>query len=163
MLGSAQSERDSLQTHVAILLVGSVDRRILPAVRFVANLPSTDVRALHVATDTASSTRLALDWLAIGLSWVPLEIYDSDGELLEVAVQSAVHREAGRSGGVTAVIPELHFPKWWHPVLHRGAGAKDRTRTPSPAGRDAGARAVCADVYVGGSIDRDAASAVPQL
>lgn len=105
--------------HTAIVLVSAVDRRIIPALRFVSRLAETDVRALHVSVEAAETRRLAREWMKLDLTWLPLHIHDSATDDLVEAVRVAVEREAGESGDVIVVVPELEFTHWWHPLLHR--------------------------------------------
>ncbi len=112
-------ERRTKRRHTAIVLVSVVDRRILPALRFVSRLPETDVRALHVSVEAVETRRLAEDWMELGLTWLPLHIHDAATEALPDSLRHAVGQQAARSGDVTVVIPELDFYRWWHPLLHR--------------------------------------------
>lgn len=105
--------------HTALVLVSTVDRRILPSLRFVSRLPDTDVRALHICFDSGETRRLAHDWMALGLTWLPLHIHDAVTGSLADSVRHAVGQEATGSWGVTVVVPELEFYRWWYPLLHR--------------------------------------------
>ncbi len=107
------------RNHTVILLVSVLDRRILPAVRFVSRLGSSDSRALHVSIDAEETRRLAVDWTKLGLSWLPLHIREGSAESLPVAVRDAVRDEAPPTGALTVVVPELVSPRWWYPLLHR--------------------------------------------
>lgn len=112
-------ERGTRRRHTALVLVSSVDRRILPALRFVSRLPDTDVRALHICFDAAETRRLAHDWMELGLTWLPLHIHDAVTGSFADSVRQAVSQEATESWGVTVVVPELECHRWWHPLLHR--------------------------------------------
>lgn len=112
-------ERATRRRHTALLLVSSVDRRILPSLRFVSRLPDTDVRALHICFDARETRRLARDWMELGLTWLPLHIHDAATGTLADSVRHAVSQEATEPWGVTVVVPELEFYRWWHPLLHR--------------------------------------------
>jgi hypothetical protein len=107
------------RNHTVIVLVSVVDRRIVPALRFVSRLGCSDTRALHVSIDPHETRRLATDWMNLGLSWLPLHVRDAPAEGLPAAVRAAVREAAVTTEGVTVVLPELDFPRWWHPVLHR--------------------------------------------
>lgn len=112
-------ERRTRRRHTAVVLVSVVDRRILPALRFVSTLAETDVRALHVSVDAAETRRLAEDWMELGLTWLPLQIHDAAAEALPDSLRQAVEHQAAFFGDVTVVVPELDFYRWWHPLLHR--------------------------------------------
>lgn len=105
--------------HTVIVLVSVVDRRIVPALRFVSRLGYTDTRAVHVSVDADETRRLAADWMDLGLSWLPLHIRDGTAESLPVSVCDAVRHEVVGATSVTVVIPELDVLRWWHPLLHR--------------------------------------------
>lgn len=107
--------------HAVVLLVGTVDRRLLPALRFVARLPRADVRALHVSVDADQARRLAADWMRLGLTWIPLDIQDATNESLAEAVGRVVEGRAAGTGDMTVVVPELEPTQWWHRLLHRGS------------------------------------------
>ena len=113
------TEHRTKRRHTAIVLVSVVDRRILPALRFVSRLPGTEVRALHVSVEASETRRLAEDWMELGLTWLPLHIHDAASEGLAEAFRHAVVQQAAPSGNVTVVVPELDFYRWWHPMLHR--------------------------------------------
>jgi hypothetical protein len=112
-------ERPADRRHTAIVLVSVVDRRILPALRFVSRLPDTDVRALHVSVDAAETRRLAGDWMELGLTWLPLHVNDASAEALGDSLRAAVGQQSASARHVTVVVPELDFDRWWHPLLHR--------------------------------------------
>ena len=115
----ATFRRHTGRRHTAIVLVSAVDRRIIPALRFVSRLAETDVRALHVSIEAAETRRLARDWMNLDLTWLPLHIHESATDDLAEAVREAVEREFGETGDVIVVVPELEFIHWWHPLLHR--------------------------------------------
>jgi hypothetical protein len=107
------------RNHTVILLVSVVDRRILPAIRLVSRLGSNDSRALHVSVDPDETRRLAVDWMKLGLSWLPLHIREATASTLPLSVRDAVRHEAPPTGGLTVVLAELDSPRWWYPLLHR--------------------------------------------
>ena len=115
----AALQRRTTFRHTAIVLVASVDRRILPALRFVSRLPDTDVRALHISVEREETRRLAMEWMELELTWLPLHIRDGTGESFLSSVQRTVRQEADAAGELTVVLPELEHARWWHPFLHR--------------------------------------------
>ena len=118
------SELPATRDHTVIVLVSAVDRRLVPALRFVARLGCSDALALHVADDPERSRRIAADWMALGLSWLPLQIEEADGTTLEASVRDAVRRHAGAGARLTVVVPELVLTHWWHQLLHHRAGRR---------------------------------------
>ena len=106
-----------------ILLVSTVDRRIVPALHFVSRLACSDSRALHISVDPEETRRLARDWMNLGLSWLPLHIQEAKAQSVAISVRDAVDVVAREIERVTVVLPELDFVRWWHPLLY-GAGAR---------------------------------------
>ena len=111
--------RVTRRRHTAVVLVSVVDRRILPALRFVARLPDTDVRAVHISFETSEARQLAEDWMALGLTWLPLHIHDAAENAFLESFRTAVREEAAYAGDLTVVVPELDYERWWQPLLHR--------------------------------------------
>lgn len=111
--------RHTARRRTAVVLVSAADRRLLPALRFVSRLVETDVWALHVSIEAEETRRLAEDWMKLDLTWLPLHIHDSATDDFAEAVREAVEREAGETGDVIVVVPELEFTHWWHLLLHR--------------------------------------------
>lgn len=107
------------RSHLVIVLVSEVDRRLIPALHFVAGLPSIDARALHICVDPHETRQLAADWMTLEIPWLPLHIRDATPGGVAASLVEAVRDEAGHSGPVTVVVPELNLPKWWQPLLHR--------------------------------------------
>lgn len=105
---------------VVVVLVGALDRRVLPALRFALQLPADEAKAWHVATDPDAARALALDWMSVGLSSMKLEIHDTVDGSVAASVRRLVQAEAAAGKEVTVVIPELHLPRWWMPLLHHG-------------------------------------------
>ena len=106
------------RSHLVIVLVSTVDRRLLPALHFVAGLPSIHARALHICIDPPETRQLAAAWMNLDLDWLPLHIRDATPGGVAASVIEAVHEEAGLVP-VTVVVPELDLPRWWQPLLHR--------------------------------------------
>ena len=102
-----------------VVLVSTVDRRIVPALRFVAGLRQVEPTALHVSVDPDQARRLAADWAALGLSWLPLRIEPAGPDGVTESVCAALGRQASEDRPVTVVVPELDFSGRWQGLLHR--------------------------------------------
>lgn len=119
MAGSdAIFEVRTARRYPVVVLISAVDRRILPALRFVCRLPFAEARALHVSVDPAQTRQLARAWMTLGLAWLPLHIVDQSDGGIAATVQGALQEE-GSPDNVTIVVPELNIPRWWHRLLHR--------------------------------------------
>lgn len=112
-------ELRAARTYPVVLLVSAVDRRILPAVRFLSRLPFAEARALHISVDAEETSRLIEDWMRLELVWLPLYIRDAPSGEIADGVRSALEEHAHGLDTVTVVVPELNVPRWWHPLLHR--------------------------------------------
>lgn len=107
------------RSHLIIVLVSAVDRRLIPALHFVAGLPSIDARALHICVDPHETRQVAADWMTLEIPWLPLHIRDATPGGIAASVVETVREEADHPGPVTVVVPELDLPRWWQPLLHR--------------------------------------------
>lgn len=112
-------ELQAARGYPVVVLISAVDRRILPALRFVAHLPFAQARALHVSVDADETRRVAEDWMALGLTWLPLHIREGSEAGVAAAVKAVLDQEVWAADSVTVVVPELNVARWWHPVLHR--------------------------------------------
>jgi hypothetical protein len=107
---------------LVIVLVGAVDRRMLPALALVPQLADCDARAVHVCLDRVEAHQLATAWMDFGLDWLPLQIEEPTGVTLAESVRHIVEREAIARPRVTVLVPEMDLGRWWQPLLHRGTG-----------------------------------------
>lgn len=112
-------ELHTARSYPVVVLVSSVDRRLVPALRFVSRLPFAEPLALHVSVELEATRRVARDWMSLGLTWLPLHIRDAADGDIAASVVGLVDEEAADVDDVTVVVPELHVPRWWHPLFHR--------------------------------------------
>lgn len=116
--------RAGVQPGLTLLLVGSVDRRVLPALWLAARLPELEARALHVAEDSDESRELANAWMELDLGWMPLRIEEQVDETFLACVQRVVEEEADDRSRVLVLVPELDLDRWWQSLLHRSTGRR---------------------------------------
>lgn len=121
---ACQRARSGLDRGLALLLVGEVDRRILPALMLAARLPELEPKALHIATDPVESRQAANAWMELDLAWMPLHIEEPNGEALLACVQRVVATEAAHRSRVLVIVPELDLNRWWQTLLHRSTGRR---------------------------------------
>lgn len=112
-------EARAARPYPVVLLVSAVDRRILPALRFVSRLPFAEIRALHVSVDPDATRQIVRAWMELGLAWLPLFIREDSEGGIAATIKSALDEEAAGAPTVTLVVPELNITRWWHPLLHR--------------------------------------------
>lgn len=107
---------------LALVLLGAVDRRMLPALTLVPQLAMCEARALHISVDPPAAHDLARAWMDLGLDWLPLHIEEATGPTLAASVRDIVDRELAGRPRVTVIVPEMDLGRWWQPLLHRSAG-----------------------------------------
>jgi hypothetical protein len=92
----------------------------------VSTWTGADLRAVHVAVDAADTARLAAEWMALDLAWLPLHVHDDVGPTLAASVVEAVVAEAAAAGTgrCTVVVPQLDVPGRWQQLLHRHTSAE---------------------------------------
>jgi amino acid transporter len=105
--------------HNTVLVpIGGVHRSVVEALEYAKTL-STDVRAVYVDTDAASTQQVRADWEKWG-DGVPLVVLESPyRSLLEplleyIGQQSDSHPD----DYVTIVLPEFVPARWWHHLFH---------------------------------------------
>jgi hypothetical protein len=121
---TAARQRARLDRGLALVLVGDVDRRILPALMLAARLPELEPQALHVAIDSEQSRQAAQAWMELDLAWMPLHVEEPTSETFLACVQRVVGREAARRSRVLVIVPELDLDRWWQTLLHRSTGRR---------------------------------------
>jgi hypothetical protein len=122
--GARVSAKPGVDRGLALILVGSVDRRVLPAHWLAARLPELEPLAVHVSEDAAGSQELANAWMELDLAWVPLHIEEPRDESFLACVQRVVEREAADRSRVLVIVPELDLDRWWQTLLHRSTGRR---------------------------------------
>jgi len=102
-----------------VVLVGSVNRSALMALRYARSLNANSVVAISVAIDEDHTERLRQQWADFGLS-VPLEILDSPFRDLTAIVMDYLAELEQRWGYdyIAVVIPEAVVPHWWQGIFH---------------------------------------------
>jgi hypothetical protein len=113
-----------LNRGLALLLVGEVDRRILPALTLAARLPELEPKAVHIATDPDESRQATNAWMALDLAWMPLHVEEPTAETFLACVQRVVATEAARRSRVLVIVPELDLNRWCQTLLHRSTGRR---------------------------------------
>jgi amino acid transporter len=106
-------------THGAVVLVGSVNRSVLMALRYARSMCADAVVAVSVAIDEDHSVRLRQQWAEFGIS-VPLEILDSPYRDLTSVVLGYLDQleQAWDYDYLAVIIPEAVVPHWWQGILH---------------------------------------------
>jgi amino acid transporter len=105
--------------HGVVVLVGSVNRSALMALRYARSLHADDIVAISVAIDDDHTEALLKQWDEFGIS-VPLEILDSPYRDLTHIVLDYLDELERRWGFdyIAVVIPEAVVPHWWQGIFH---------------------------------------------
>jgi len=105
--------------HGVVVLVGSVNRSALMALRYARAVGADDLVAVSVAIDEDHAERLRQQWAAFGLT-VPVEIIESPYRDLTGTVLEYLDQLDGRWGHdyLTVILPEAIVAHWWLRVFH---------------------------------------------
>ena len=105
--------------HGVVVLIGSVNRSALMALRYARAVGSDDLVAVSVGIDEDHAERLQEQWEAFGLS-VPIEIIESPYRDLTGTVLEYLDELDDRWGHdyITVVLPEAIVPHWWLRLFH---------------------------------------------
>lgn len=108
-----------LQRHVALVLVGELDRSVARGIQYARSLQPGELRALHIAVDPDKADKLMESWLDLNLTRVPLDIIHCPDRRMDRALLKVVGSEV-RNGDteVTVVIPRLYRHRFWHRLIH---------------------------------------------
>jgi hypothetical protein len=113
---------DAATRRLAVVLVGTADRRVLPALALIPQLAMHEARALHINFDSEQAHALATAWMHLGLQWLPLHIEEPSASTLAESVRDVIVAEARHRPSVAVLVPEIDLGRWWQPLLHRGTG-----------------------------------------
>jgi hypothetical protein len=111
------AEHDKALTGTALLLVSSVHRGVLGAMRYLRTL-GTDVRAVYVDLNGDGGGRIQAIWQQWGQD-IPLVVLDSPYRSITEPLIAYIDRlQTDPDRVVTVVIPEFVTSKWWEHALH---------------------------------------------
>ncbi len=109
----------SQDTNLCIVLTGGINRSILKALNY-ANLITSNVVALHIATDEKECEQLQKKWKETGID-IPLEVIMSPyRELIEPVDEYISEKEANLLPGemITVVMTRFIEESWFANILH---------------------------------------------
>lgn len=109
----------SHDTNLCIVLTGGINRSVLKALNY-ANLITTNVVALHIATDEKQSQQLQKKWKETGID-IPLEVIMSPYRELNEPVEEYISKkEADLLPGemITVVMSRFMEESWFANILH---------------------------------------------
>jgi amino acid transporter len=114
------TEAPVLRHHVVLVLVDSVDLATARAVQLARSLALTgEVRAVHFVIDTARAAEVERQWCDLGLSSIPLELFDCpDRRLARAATELVDDLAADGDTEVVLVLPRRIYRGVANRILH---------------------------------------------
>ncbi|MGH8996655.1 MAG: APC family permease, partial [Acidimicrobiales bacterium] len=114
------TEAPALRNHVVLVLVDSVDLATARAVQLARSLAlSGEVRAVHFVIDTARAADVERQWRELGLSSIPLELFDCpDRRLTRAATELVDDLAADGDTEVVLVLPRRIYRGVANRILH---------------------------------------------
>jgi amino acid transporter len=111
--------RPATMDHTVVVLVGSVNMGVLPAISYAKSLRPNRLFAVSVATDEDDHERIERQWLDYDID-VALEVLYSPYRELTRPVMRYLDEIDARwdNDFVTVVIPEFVVNHWWEHILH---------------------------------------------
>jgi amino acid transporter len=118
--------------HAAVVLVGTVDRGVGPALAYAKSI-SPQVEAVSVAFSDEQTALLQEEWLHLG-NGVRLTVLPSPTQSVIDPVVRYLHhlRTESEADLVTVVMPELVLAHWWERPLHRQSALLRAALTREP-------------------------------
>lgn len=105
--------------HIAIVLVGRLDRSVLKGIRYARQIEALDIRALHAGADPLQAEKLAEQWGELGYRLgVPLDIDECFDRNIGRTVRRYVDRLAAPDAEITLVLPRREYPRRSQRLLH---------------------------------------------
>jgi hypothetical protein len=111
--------RPEPENSIVVVLVGTVRRGEIKALRYAKSMRPNHLAALHVAYEDADTTKLEQQWRDFAIE-VPLEVVHSPYRELVDGVMSYLDELEDRwgKGTMTVVIPEFVVGHWYEQTLH---------------------------------------------
>jgi amino acid transporter len=105
--------------HIAIILVGRLDRSILKAIRYARTIEALDIRALHAGVDPERAQELAEHWARVGPALgVPLDIEECFDRNIGRTVREYIDRIKSPDSEITVILPRREYPRALQRLLH---------------------------------------------
>ncbi len=107
------------QRHIAVILVGRLDRSVLKAIRYARAIEALDIRAVHAAVDPAHAQELTEQWGEVGnVLGIPLDVEECFDRNIARTVREYVERVKAPDAEVSVVIPRREYPRPLQRLLH---------------------------------------------
>jgi len=118
--GAAEAaEAPVLNRHVVVVMVDQLDMATARALQYARTLHPDDLRAVHFTLDNRVAARLEAEWSRLGLTRLPLDVYEcEDRRLTRAALELAAETVADGQTELTILLPRRGFAAGWHRLLH---------------------------------------------
>jgi hypothetical protein len=105
--------------HVAVILVGTLDRSVLKAVRYARAIEAADIRAVHAAVDPDRAEELTEQWGEVGpVLGIPLDVEECFDRNIASTVRNYVDRVKSPDAEVSVILPRREYPRVAQRLLH---------------------------------------------
>jgi amino acid transporter len=113
--------------HIAVILVGQLDRSVLKALQYTRSMGALEIRALHAAADPDLARKLLEEWAELGhLLQVPLDVDECADRNIARTVREYVQSLAANDVEVSVVVPRRDYPGFGQRLLHDRTSRKIR-------------------------------------
>jgi len=150
--GGAVTEAPVLRNHVVLVLIHTLDLASARAIQLARSLALTgEVRAVHFVIDTTRAALIERQWGQLGLSSIPLEMFDCpDRRLTRAATELVADLAADGETEVVVVLPRRIYRGVANRILH----SHTADRIVAALGQIPHVSATVAPFDVGGLLDK---------
>ncbi len=119
------AEARPLPRHTMLVLIDRLDLATARAIQYARSVSADEVRALHVALDTARAQALQNRWVRLGLDRLPLEVVECpDRRVARAVLEVAYEASADGRTEVTVLLPKRSYRFGFGRYLHDTTGAQ---------------------------------------
>jgi amino acid transporter len=105
--------------HIAVILVGRLDRSVLKAIEYTRAVKALEVRALHAAVDLDQAGELLEAWAEAGqMLRIPLDVDACPDRNIVRTVRDYIEPLKAKDAEVTVVLPRHDYPGILQRLLH---------------------------------------------
>jgi amino acid transporter len=105
--------------HMAVILVGTLDRSELKAIRYARAVEAADIRAVHAAADPDHAQKLTEKWGEVGpILGIPLDVEECFDRNIAHTVREYINRVRSPDAEITVILPRREYPRHAQRFLH---------------------------------------------
>jgi len=113
------AEAPILRRHVVLVFVDALDVSAARAIQYARTLMPDELRAVHFDLDPVRTEDLAVAWRRLGLSRLPLDLFECpDRRLARSALDVVAEVVADGETEATVLLPRREYNRFWHRLLH---------------------------------------------